>query len=1849
MMGSDVYLCYKKSAIRGNSIVYQADMLSRYPLEDYEDFPLPQSIPFCMPMGAAIECWAETREHPLPVFSTFVLTDIAGGKVQKVYGAAVTFYENYPEEKLSEQQREALQLKPTNNKNGPSVYNIHVNKCICLLSHWPFFEAFKKFLSFIYRVSISGPRSIPIERHISHFMHEVPFPTPQRPRILMELAHDQLILARPQTSPIPLSGASYCAMLRNLGPEKTLNVLAFLLLEHKLVLHSLRPALLTGVAEAVSSLIFPFVWQCPYIPLCPLSLSDYLSAPMSVVVGIDSRYFDMYDPPSDAICIDIDTNTILQLEDKKGITWKILPKKPAKRLYNTLTKIYQDIQESAVGDGISDELAVEVSPITLDFSLKKRQMQLEMRIQEAFLSFMAMILKGYSQYLLPITQQPSNRALDASSRFDSPGFLKTRDKASQGFFKQFLRTQMFIKFIEEISFVSENDEKFAFFDDCIDKVDIDSKDDIHLIDTESQVDSEHTVFVMPPDADGTGAQYHYTEFPVLISELFHAPTMEERDQLSTPRTKQGVAQSPFPRRTKQEMRNSQKMAKMQAASPEQWANYLLGQSYALWFIHLPSYVKATHSKTRALRTAFEVLKKMQDKNIQLFDEVCYRVLMQLCGQYRQPVLAVQVFMEMRKRGIKPNAITYGHYNKAVLECQWPASSFSSYQQWVKLRNTLAAVTQFRRGIKHRGSCSDTNSDVLSQGSGDSMEPPGVILEPERGKDETDLIKLMEGTAAVNLTREEKSSTGNSDMGYASMIMDETTPNDLLTSPELSPTKLARQRDSQCLDEEDEEAIKAQEEECDPDVACEEVARVDGEMEGVVEGRGEGEEEQQEGEKEGECEQTFVADDDMSLASHTKEELSAEITHIKSRSAPVSEVSTPISRKRLDLGGNDTPDGGLFGITDLEEEPRGRGSSILRRSRSSVTSREAVHGEMVLDTTHSSMNANTSLLDASNLEDNPFDDSQLSDSSDTPRRRHKSAGEHSWSLAIRKRNSSGGDAAATITDSLATSDSISEDKFGCDAKMLEKLRTSSESNQSGSHSRSLSCGSRPQYINQKSEEFPVEVNALDEAGKEELLDVCHQIGTLNASEDRGSSEGMTDSGDDLLVAINEKNSQDTRQSGNADLIELVEEDSKLKASSIPNGVHDIHVSPKHTTDKVSTDDDACDSNEKPLENGLGKTELYKLESMESLPSNSSSNDTKDSIENLSSKPRKTPKRNSSFLSNLLTSPFTPRVSKQSISRTFQTASFQMQTLRTHATDLASKFGEYTRQLSSPVIKDSQSNPSLIDIDETYGGIEIGGKSEPRDIAGSWNESKMESLNPEEMGIHMPGSQFAGSTQSLNNPMASDQEDGFNNPKRQYAMHVFMTSCFRCGACRSALYDEHIMAGWAADDSNLNTSCAFCGSPRVPFLTVTIKDLREPGGQCNLTPSPSAESMQSIQSAPFLKQGETLPGKTDESNNTYQSNPSVDNLSLGSEGEGDPKPALTGRTMPARREPGLHHSAGETIIREQLKKPDGGMENSPSAARRRTVSECHSVDLLKEVDSSERPGNGYPANMRPGTSYSLPRCKTIQETSSASLLADFSTFSTSSLPSSMRGSREYLAPPPRKDTDPDPVNVPYLSPLVLRKEIENVIDNEGEECLRQPAFVFQHPIIFWNLIWYFKRLDIPNYLEGALLAAYSENRDPNDGGRYLATDSRYVKVTILWDNLSLYKEDGIPMYLHWTPNAQAIKNAIDAPDKPDFSSSFMLQIVKCIRFNNVFLPITMLLDEFTRQNIAVGEHRSIYRELLFLSFLALGRDNVDHDAFDQQYRVAYSKLREDQKEKMQKNDRPPPRAVQMCRTVFCDLSL
>ena len=49
------------------------------------------------------------------------------------------------------------------------------------------------------------------------------------------------------------------------------------------------------------------------------------------------------------------------------------------------------------------------------------QLEMETAIQEAFLRFMASIMKGYQSYLLPITRAPTAGTTDVSSLFDVTG------------------------------------------------------------------------------------------------------------------------------------------------------------------------------------------------------------------------------------------------------------------------------------------------------------------------------------------------------------------------------------------------------------------------------------------------------------------------------------------------------------------------------------------------------------------------------------------------------------------------------------------------------------------------------------------------------------------------------------------------------------------------------------------------------------------------------------------------------------------------------------------------------------------------------------------------------------------------------------------------------------------------------------------------------------------------------------------------------------------------------------------------------------------------------------------------------------------------------------------------------------------------------------------------------------------------------------------------------------------------------------------------------------------------------------------------------------------------------------
>lgn len=575
---------------------------------------------------------------------------------------------------------------------------------------------------------------VPIERYICHLLDEVPFPSPS---ILLQMSldpSDRILLTQPEDSPLPQSGAGFRSLLSNLGAENCLHILLLVLTEQKILIHSLRPATLTSIAEAVSTLLFPFKWQCPYIPLCPLGLAGVLHAPLPYLIGVDSRFFECYEPPNDVTCIDLDTNNISLCESQKHLSTKLLPKRAARILKNTLKNIEEEIVDSM---NAKNE---QTNSLDRDFKRKKKEQNLELRIQEAFLRFMASILRGYKDYLVPISKQPTIGATDPTALFQMVAFLRSRDKAHHKFFQLLMKTQMFIRFIEERSFVSDNDHNLTFFDECAERVGTydDESIEIRFVEFDNKSNSERTKVILPPDVanDSEENVYGYTRF-----ELNHKLLYQTRKTLTSNIIQHAsiTPGSPISRRTKHEIKSAQKMARRIQGNPEAWAKYLLGTCYSIYFIILPSIVSENIGIEHSiLRDAYNLLEKASRFKIHL-DEVCYRILMQLCGMYNLPILAVRLYYLMKRSGIQMNALTYGFYNRCILESKWPQeTAISSQLRWNRLRNVVIGAAHFKRA-----------GQKLASRRSNSVDNHASALENVNGSSRTSLSGESGNSGAVN--------------------------------------------------------------------------------------------------------------------------------------------------------------------------------------------------------------------------------------------------------------------------------------------------------------------------------------------------------------------------------------------------------------------------------------------------------------------------------------------------------------------------------------------------------------------------------------------------------------------------------------------------------------------------------------------------------------------------------------------------------------------------------------------------------------------------------------------------------------------------------------------------------------------------------------------------------------------------------------------------------------------------------------------------------------------------------------------------------------------------------------------
>lgn len=269
----------------------------------HSDFSYPEHVPLMVfPEGCA------------PVFQPkepeFFALSLTTGTGERLYGGALKIWvgvddwDDWYRERLNQAlfkgketglEQPILVLEQHKRQRRRVVY---LPKCLVLLSHHPFFDLWRTFLLQLYQVQEERKRVNPVlpinmERFIDSFCAKTPLPVGSPECCWQYGLYDTTrYYQSPKAGPpvrLPLANFSYQPLFACLSISNVLTLWACLLQETRVVFTSKHYALLCPVAEALTSLMFPFQWQGLYLPVLPETMLEVLDAPVPYLCGVHAR------------------------------------------------------------------------------------------------------------------------------------------------------------------------------------------------------------------------------------------------------------------------------------------------------------------------------------------------------------------------------------------------------------------------------------------------------------------------------------------------------------------------------------------------------------------------------------------------------------------------------------------------------------------------------------------------------------------------------------------------------------------------------------------------------------------------------------------------------------------------------------------------------------------------------------------------------------------------------------------------------------------------------------------------------------------------------------------------------------------------------------------------------------------------------------------------------------------------------------------------------------------------------------------------------------------------------------------------------------------------------------------------------------------------------------------------------------------------------------------------------------------------------------------------------------------------------------------------------------------------
>ncbi|XP_074654474.1 DENN domain-containing protein 1A-like isoform X2 [Tubulanus polymorphus] len=347
-------------------------ILQKFP-EEYDDEVVLKTIPeFTFP--CAFEC--QNVDH-----FTFVLTDV--------------------ESKL---------------KFGFCRYTTGANTCLCIVSFLPWYEVFYKLLNALAEILNKTDHNnvSPLLKSI----HDLFVPTSHdgKVEVISSCCTQHFSFTAPDPTKLPKipDSRNLTEYYTAVDPYNMMVIFASMLYERRILITSQRLSRLTACVHGSAALIYPMHWQHLYIPVLPVHLIDYVSAPMPFIIGIHSTLMQKACKMElgDAVVLDADNNTVTSEYDDL----ETLPPEIVSALKKSLKGQQTDKiknQTTLCGDGVA----------------------------RAFLRALVALIGGYRDAL--------KFREGEEITFDRDAFLQSRPPSMQPFLEKILDLQIFEQFISD--------------------------------------------------------------------------------------------------------------------------------------------------------------------------------------------------------------------------------------------------------------------------------------------------------------------------------------------------------------------------------------------------------------------------------------------------------------------------------------------------------------------------------------------------------------------------------------------------------------------------------------------------------------------------------------------------------------------------------------------------------------------------------------------------------------------------------------------------------------------------------------------------------------------------------------------------------------------------------------------------------------------------------------------------------------------------------------------------------------------------------------------------------------------------------------------------------------------------------------------------------------------------------------------------------------------------------------------------------------------------------------------------------------------------------------------------------